>query len=218
MRLRHFLLLLLLCIVGWIVIDLWQAPSGDLQSFDPKEVARLETEMWKSYYERRPVDLFLQLAQLVRYQYHLPLLRSYLTAYHASRAAFAFKDGQSRADYEKALPELEDFYIAIIRDRSKVGEIARRELDWWIIHRERGSQPPGALEGSLARLQAAIYGIPENRFESHARLRAEAMLLRDDTAARGGASAEDWRHIEELLQQSWAVHWHAIRGAIVQRM
>ena len=88
MTLRRVLLVVFLALALWAAVDLFRSPAGDLSSFDPVQVARLETEMWRSYYDRRPLDLFWQLTDLVRTQYHLPRLRSYLTAYHAARAAF----------------------------------------------------------------------------------------------------------------------------------
>jgi hypothetical protein len=77
------------------------------------EVARLETAMWRSYYAKEHVRLFAQLAELMRRQYHMPFARSNLVAYHAAKAAFVFKKGNCRTDYEKALPNLVHFYTAI---------------------------------------------------------------------------------------------------------
>jgi hypothetical protein len=37
----------------------------------------------------------------------------------------------------------------------------------------------------------------------HARLRAEAMEIRDTKAEQGGVTEEDWERIDELLHQSW---------------
>jgi len=70
--------------------------------FDADEVARLETAMWRSYYEKQRLRLFNQLSELLRTQYHMPLIRSNQVAYYAANAAFVFKDGKERADYEKA--------------------------------------------------------------------------------------------------------------------
>jgi hypothetical protein len=71
------------------------------------------------------------------------------------------------------------------------------ELEWWILHRERSPE----LARGLAELQAAIYQLPAERFAEHARLRAEAMILRDD---KGSAITEaDWTRIGAMLDQSW---------------
>ena len=58
------------------VNDLFGPRRTDIRVFDPDAVAGLDTTMWRSYYDRRPAALFLQLAALMRRQFHFPLLRS----------------------------------------------------------------------------------------------------------------------------------------------
>ena len=196
----------LIVLLTWISIDLYQLRTTDIRRFDPNEVARLDTAMWRSYYERERLRLFLQLGELLRTQYHLPFWKSIAVAYHAARAAFVFKDGSSRAEYERALPNLINFY-QMIRDASNtpfdVNEVARCELEWWIVHRERHRRPAGALEHALAETAAAMYRLPAERMMEHARLRATAMQIRDREADEGGVTEEDWRQIEKLLHESW---------------
>jgi len=162
--------------------------------------------MWRSYYSRERVKLFRELAELLRTQYRLPLLRSNAVAYRAAKAAFVFKDGRSRADYERALPDLVSFYQSIraVSDTDfDVERAARLELEWWIVHRERRRHGPEDLPRALADLQAEIFRVPAERFAEHAHLRAEAMEIRDTKADEGGVTEEDWRRIDELLHRSW---------------
>lgn len=189
------------------VWDWNRAPEGDLRQFDPIEVGRLETDMWRSYYDRKPAALLVDLAELLRKQYHLSVTQSWATAYQAARAAFIFKAGKERADYEKALPNLVRYYRAILPAGADVERVARLELEWWIIHRERDRSGQAALEKSLAELQAAIYGMPPGSFALHARRRAEAMLLRDRE------NAADWPQIRAWLDESWASLHLAVNGA-----
>ena len=189
-----------------MAFDLYGPRTSHLKEFDPDEVARLETAMWRSYYNKQQVRLFNQMAELLRTQYNLPLVRSNRVAYHAARAAFIFKDGKQRADYEKALPELINFYTAVreVSDISfDVNRAARLELEWWIIHRERAQHSPEDLDRALAELQAEIYRVPVERLMEHARLRAEAMRIRDSKAEAGGVTEEDWSRIQGLLRGSW---------------
>lgn len=190
----------------WAGVDLFAPRTTSLRKFDANEVARLETAMWRSYYDKHRVLLFRQLAETLRTQYRLPYLRSYAVAYRAAKAAFVFKDGHNRGDYEKALPDLVKYYAAI-REVSDipfdVNQAAKLELEWWIIHRERKRHPREDLDRSLAELPAAIYLKPLDKFAEHARLRAEAMLLRDERADAGGVSEADWMRINELLCASW---------------
>ncbi|HEX8139577.1 MAG TPA: hypothetical protein VF544_18605 [Pyrinomonadaceae bacterium] len=215
---RRWLLVVLavmLAVLAWAAFDIFSPRQTDIRRFDPEEVARLDTAMWRSYYGKQRVALFRQLAELLRTQYHLPLLRSHLVAYQAAKAAFIFKDGKSRADYEKALPNLLSFY-AEIRKVSNVEfdaqRAARLELEWWIIHRERAKYQSGELERALAELAAELYQLPAERMMEHARLRAEAMRIRDTKAEEGGVTEEDWKKIDELLRASWLSLSHAVNN------
>jgi len=197
---------LVIVLLAWAAYDLYAPRRTSLREFDPDEVARLETAMWRSYYSRERVKLFRELAELLRTQYRLPLLRSNAVAYRAAKAAFVFKDGHSRAEYERALPDLVSFYQSIraVSDTDfDVERAARLELEWWIVHRERRRHAPGDLDRALADLQAEIFRVPAERFAEHSRLRAEAMTIRDDKADAGGVTEDDWRRIDELLHQSW---------------
>ncbi len=205
-RLRWVILAVLIVGLGWLGFDLYGPRKHSLRDFDPNEVARLETDMWRSYYAKQRVKLFNQLAELMRSQYGMPLATSNAVAYQAAKAAFVFKEGKKREDYEKALPNLIKFYQAI-HDGADVDfdveKAAKLELEWWIIHRQRDKFKPGDLDRSLAELPAEIYRIPAERLMEHARLRQEAMTIRDKKAEDGGVTEADWQKIHELLQASW---------------
>src|SRR5215210_936431 len=121
---------------AWIAFDLYKPHKVDIRDFEADEIARLDTAMWRSYYSRERLRLFGQLTELLRTQYRLPFWRSNAVAYRAAHAAFVFKDGHSRADYERALPDLVRFYQHL-RDVSDiefdVERAARLELEWWIV-------------------------------------------------------------------------------------
>ena len=197
---------IVVAVVGaWVLYDLYSPRRTEMRRFDPDEVARLETAMWRSYYARERAALFRQLSELLRTQYRLPFWRSNAVAFRAARAAFVFKDGKGRADYERALPDLVRFYQSI-RDVSDiefdVERAARLELEWWIIHRERKSHAPEDLTRALAELAAELYRVPAEKLMEHAQLRAEAMKIRDDRAEQGGVTEEDWKKLDELLHRS----------------
>lgn len=212
-KIKWAVLAVITLIIAYALFDLYGPRSTKLRRFDANEVARLETAMWRSYYDRKPVKLFNELSELLRTQYNLPYIRSNTVAYQASRAAFVFKDGHNRAEYERALPYLVKFYSNI----REVGDVqfdveraAKLELEWWIIHRERKSHAPGDLARALAELPAEIYQMPVDRFNEHGRLRAEAMTIRDDKAESGGVTEADWRKIDELLHASWGSLYEAV--------
>jgi hypothetical protein len=200
------LALILSLLVGGVLYDLYYPRTTQMREFDPDEVARLETEMWRSYYEKQRVKLFNQLAELLRTQYRMSTLRSNQVAYYGANAAFVFKQGHQRSDYEKALPDLVKFYDAIRKLSDipfDINRAARLELEWWIIHRQRTQHAPGDLDKALAELQAEIYHVPVDRVMEHGRLRAEAMTIRDTKAESGGVTEADWARINELLKESW---------------
>jgi hypothetical protein len=206
---------LVLLLAAWVAYDLYSPRRTSLREFDADEVARLETDMWRSYYSRERLRLFRQLAELLRTQYRMPFWRSQTVAYQAARAAFVFKDGRGRADYERALPNLVSFYQSV-REVSDtpfdVERAARLELEWWIVHRERKRHAPGDLDRALADLAAELYRVPAERLAEHARLRAAAMEIRDTRAEQGGVTEEDWKRIDELLHESWRALHRAVNS------
>ncbi|MGA9363006.1 MAG: hypothetical protein WBW16_01410 [Bacteroidota bacterium] len=199
--LRAVILTVLALLLLYVLVDLFWAFHRDLRQFNPEETGKLETAMWRSYYDREPVQLFFQLAELLRTQFQFPILRSYRAAYFASRAAFVFKDGNNRKEYEQVLPYLESYFGAIRGIGNldfNVQRAARLELEWWIVHRERDRNPPGALERACAEA-AALYQVSPDLTSEHGRLRAAAMIIRDARAESGNVSEKDWMLIESLL-------------------
>jgi hypothetical protein len=191
---------------GWVVHDLSATGRHDLSDFDPHEVARLETAAWRSYYAHQKLHLFLQMGELLRTEYHMPFWRSWVASYHAAHAAVVFQPGHNRAEYEHALPDLIRFFAVIHQGSAtdfSVDHVARLELEWWIVHRERAGRQPGDLERALADVQAEIYRQTAIRFEDHAKARAEAMTVRDTHAEAGSVSEDDWDRIHTLLDRAW---------------
>jgi hypothetical protein len=192
---------------GWAAVELARPRPTDIRVFDPDEVARLETAMWRSYYDRRRLPLFGQLVALLQDQFHLQPLRAVALAGLAARAAAVFQVGASHDDYRRALPYLERYYAGI-RAASEVPFDPRRaaelELAWWIVHREVDDHPPGDLEAALAALAAELYQVPAERLGIHAARRAEAMTIRDRTSRREvGVLDDDWDRIEAVLWVAW---------------
>ena len=175
---------LLAALLAWVAFDLNAPRRTSLRDFDPDEVARLETAMWRSYYERERLRLFRQLAGLMRTQYRMPFWRSNATAFRAAKAAFVFKDGRSRADYERALPDLRDFYRSV-RDISATDfdadEVARLETAMW---RSYYSRRRVKLFRELAELLRTQYRLPPLRSNAVAYRAARAAFVFKDGRSR----------------------------------
>lgn len=206
---------LLGAVAVWIAVDLYRPLKVNIRDFDADEVARLDTAMWRSYYSRERFQMYRELTELLATQYKFPFWRRQLVAFHAAKAAFVFKDGKSRADYEKALPDLVKFYDEI-RDISTTDFDANRaaqlELEWWIVHRQRDQYNEGDLARALAATSGAIYQMPVERFAEHGELRAKAMEIRDRKAESGGVTEEDWQNIDRLLHLSWSSLHDAVKS------
>jgi hypothetical protein len=192
---------------GWAAAELARPRRSDIRVFDPDEVARLETAMWRSYYDRRRLPLFGQLVSLLQGQFHLQPLRAVALAGLAARAAAVFQVGSGHDDYRRALPYLERYYAGV-RAVSEVPFDPRRaaalELEWWIVHREVDDHPPGDLETALAEVAAELYQAPAERLWTHAARRAEAMTIRDRASRRQvGVLDDDWDRIEAVLWVAW---------------
>ena len=206
----------LIVLSGWVALDLFGQRTHSLRDFDPRGVARLDTAMWRSYYAKQRMLLFFQLTELLGREYRLPWLRSQWVGYQAAKAAFVFKEGPTRSDYEMALPYLLTFYGAISAvsdDPFDMNRAAELELEWWIVHREREQHSPEDLPRLLAQTSAAIYRMPYEPLLEHGKLRAAAMQIRDSQATAGGVTEKDWSEIGNLLDQSWRSLWKAVNAS-----
>jgi hypothetical protein len=188
----------------WIISDVFYPKKVNLANFDPKETARLDCEMWRSYYEKKPLKLFLQMAELLRTQMKAPFWRSNFMAFHASKAAFIFKNGKNRFDYIKALPELEKYYYQINLLSVKPFDVklaSQNELEWWIIRRENKIHKHSEWADFQAKVASEIYQKPPLLFHEYGRIRSEAMLYRD---LKGENISEiDWLNIRSMLENAW---------------
>lgn len=192
----------------WIAVDLLYPVQTDFRRFDAPAVGRLETEMWRSYYERKHFRLFRQLARLMRVQFKAPYWRSYLLAFHAARAAAVFQAGSNREEYGRAWPHLNS-YFSVLRQMSdkpfQPETVSAYELEWWIVRREPDQFAPQDWERLLCATASEFYGMPAAGFKEYANLRVQAMLLRDSKGM--GMSEQDWQSIRNLLKNSWS-HLH----------
>ncbi len=202
----------MLLLAGWIAIDLLYPFKRNISNINAEETARMDAAMWRSYYEKKPLKLFLQSARLMRKEFDFPFWRSHRAAYYAAKAAFVFKDGKDRSDYEKALPYLKKYFSlidGISTTTFNIDSAARTELEWWIIRRDREKHTPAEWENWLAATASVMYYLPEESFKEYANLRVKAMLLRDEKGA--SITEGDWQTINEILLEAWQSFAHALK-------
>ena len=171
--------------------------QADLRGFEPAGIARLETAMWRDYYEKHYVALFGHLYELSRTQFGFAPLDSFRIALSAAQAAKAFQPTRSREAANAALSPLVT-YFRLLASATPGGfdaeEAARLELDWWQARRE--AVAPGQYGMTVARVAAVTYGkaADDPSLLISGIGRAEAMAYRD---TRGQAMTDaDWSEIE----------------------
>ena len=210
---RRTVILTLALLLGAIGTYASWPRHADLRSFEAAGIARLETAMWRDYYERRYVALFGHLYELSRTQFGFSPLDSFWIALAAAQAAKAFQPTRSHEAADAALPPLVTYYRLLASATSggfDVAEAARLELDWWQARRE--AVAPRQYGVTVARVAAITYGKPAD----HPSLlisgigRAEAMAYRD---ARGLSMTDpDWSEIECRLRRAYRSLQAAVAG------
>ena len=126
--------------------------------FDPDELARLETRMWKAYYRRQPARLFVLLIEALHAQARVSWPRTLAASLLLTRAAAGF--ARSSGDYERFAPDIGRAYRLLgLPEHVDAEAVARHELRWWVVRRElglasgarRGRRDHGPVRGDLRR-------------------------------------------------------------------
>lgn len=176
--------------------------NSDLRAFDPQEMAKRETAMWRDYYDKRYVRLFWDLYASSRAEFRFSPLDSFRIALAAAHAARLFQPTTSREEASVALPPLEVYYNLLRKgapadfDPDKAAQL---ELDWWQARREK--VPPDDYGRTIAATASMIYGAENPLIAESGRLRAEAMAYRD--ARDNKMTDADWRAVSSQLAAAY---------------
>jgi hypothetical protein len=177
------------------------------RDFDPDELARLETRMWKAYYRQQPARLFVLLVRALRAQAQVSWLRALRASLLLTRAAAGF--AHSAGDYERFAPDIGRGYRTLgLPEHVDVEAVARHELRWWVVRRELGLAAGEAAGEAITDLYAALYDVPREQVAEAGRLRGLAAEVRDRGAHADpeGARARDsayWPQVARLLRDSY---------------
>ena len=175
--------------------------------FDPDELARLETGMWKAYYRRQPARLFLLLVRAIRAQAGVSWPRALMVSLLLTRAAAGF--ARSTDGYERFAADIGRGYRMLgLPDHVAVEAVARHELRWWVVRREIGLGAGAAAGDAITDLYAALYALPRERVAEAGRLRGRAAEIRDrgatdDPDGPRGAGRGYWPEVARLLRESY---------------
>jgi hypothetical protein len=185
---------------------------ADLTKFDPRAMARLETSMWRHYYEKRYLPLFADLYHVARREYGFSPLDSMRLAVAAARAAKSFQPSTSRAEAEAALPELVGYFRILAAAAPvpvEVEDAARTELAWWQARREAVTPEQYGL--IIAGVATLVYGIDGEDLRGSGVERAQAMAYRDAHAAE--MSEADWSFIADRLELAYGL----LKKAVIEK-
>ena len=183
------------------------AGTGWGRDFDPDELARLETRMWKAYYRRQPLRLFVLLIQALRAQARVSWPRALWSGLLLTKAAAGF--ARSTGDYERFAPDIGRAYRALgLPAHVDVDAVARHELRWWVVRREIGLAAGTAAGEAITELYAALYDVPRDRVAEAGRLRGMAAEVRDrgatdDPGGPTAAGSAYWPEVARLLRDGY---------------
>jgi len=187
-----------------------------IRTFDPARVARLETENWEAYYQKRWGRLLQVSVGLVQEAFGLNLWQALQGAYLVGRAEIAaapFPDN----DVPKAEAYMRRFYALVKRvhhENFDVEQAARLEVNWWVVHRQNfGKADSQPLVEALIALYTATFRQPRERVYEAALRRAEAMRYSDQWVNESKASDSPLlAQVEAELLKSYT----ALRQAVAE--
>ena len=149
--------------------------------FDPDELARLETRMWKAYYRGQPARLFGLLVRALHAQARVSWPRALAASLLLTRAAAGF--ARATGDYERFAPDIGRAYRMLrLPDDVDAEAVAGHELRWWVVRREIGLAAGAAAGDAITDLYATLYDLPRERV-------AEIRSVARD----GGRGPRSWR-------------------------
>jgi hypothetical protein len=177
------------------------------RDFDPERLARLELGMWKAYYRRQNGYLFRLLVRANQEQAGVSWIRAVIAAGWLAWAAARF--GRTSGDYDRFVEPIARGYRWLgLPAGVDAGEVARRELRWWVVRREIGLSAGASAGEAIAALYAELYDVPEDAVAEAGRLRGQAAQVRDRGAAidpdgAGGEGRGYWPEVARLLRASY---------------
>jgi hypothetical protein len=189
---------------------------GDAYTFDPVVLGDRECDAWIHYYRHEWGPFLRASLGLVSEGFGLSGHKTVLGAWYVMRANQAWAPVPDN-DPDAAREYMRRFYALVVADgdlRLDPVEAARREVDWWHVHRvhqRESGVTEDDLTTSVAHLYSYVYDVPEEPVRPAARLRVDAMGLSDAWVA-AGCSLQDPTLVDE--RRTLIASYSALRAAI----
>ena len=186
------------------------------RTFDPDAVGNAETDAWASYYRREWWAFLKAAVAMVHEGFGMGRLRTLRGAYLVLRANQKWAPYPDN-DADAAREYMRRFYALVLRG-SDLGldpaEAARREVEWWRLHREHqygviGGEEP--LVDSLVDLYSYVYRVPGATVREAARQRVLAMEHSDAWVKAGRDLANP---VLAQEREALIASYRALRGAV----
>src|SRR3954454_1921248 len=160
------------------------------RDFDPVALADAEFAGWVAYYRRQWLPFLGAAMRMVRVGFGLSWLRTvrgawYVRGPNQAWAPYPGNDPAAAREYMRR------FYELVVRDGGldlDPAEAARREVEWWRVHRTHQREAElteDDLTAALVELYAYVYDAPPDAVREDARQRMTAMAHSDAWVADG---------------------------------
>jgi hypothetical protein len=160
------------------------------RDFDPVALGNAECDGWVAYYRHEWRPLLRAAVGMVRIGFGMPWPRTLRGAWLVLRANQAWAPYPNN-DPDRARALMQRFYALVVRDgglRLDPVEAARREVEWWRIHRmhQRESElSEDHLTDALVHLYSYVYSTADADVREAARRRVVAMRYSDEWVEAG---------------------------------
>jgi hypothetical protein len=165
------------------------------RDFDPVALGNAECDGWAAYYRREWRPFLRAAVGMVRIGFGMPWTRTVRGAWYVLRANQMWAPYPDN-DPPRARDYMRRFYALVVRDgglRLDPGEAARREVEWWRIHRihqREDDLTEDDLTASLVDLYSYVYDVVPESVQDAARHRVVAMR-HSDAWVEAGCELDD---------------------------
>jgi hypothetical protein len=165
------------------------------RDFDPVALGNAECDGWAAYYRHEWLPFLRAALAMVRIGFGLSRVKTVQGAWYVLRANQVWAPYPDN-DPPLAREHMRRFYELVVRDgdlRVDPNEAARREVEWWRIHRihqREDDLSEDGLTAALVELYSYVYDVPPASVRDAARHRVIAMR-HSDAWVEAGCELDD---------------------------